>query len=419
MTRPEPGEPGLRRQQPVGADHHIHGAVGQARQRGRHLGVALEPRQRPDHDRERRITLAERGVVLRRQQGRRHQDRDLLAVLDRLERRPDRDLGLAIADVAADQPVHRDRAFHVPLHLVDGAELIGRLDVREGVLQLALPGRVRAERVPGRGHPGRVQPDQFRGDLPDRLAGAALRLGPVGAAEPVQGRRLPADVPGDLVKLVGGHVQPVRRLAALARRVFDDQVLPGRALHTAAGHLQVAAHPVLLVHDVVARAELERVDAAAAPAGHPPGVPGAGALASQVGLADHRQPHRLPGEPVADQPGRHTWHPGLRRVVEVTEPGAEPFAAQHLREPLRGPVPLGDQHHPPAVGQPAPHIGERPRGIAAVTLRRARADTERLAARLGLVLTAGRRPRRASPGSRTGSPSTRAGPGRLLPPAPR
>ena len=78
-----------------------------------------------------------------------HEHRDLLAVLDRLERRAHRDLGLAVADVAADQPVHRDRALHVGLDLVDGAQLVGRLDVGEGVLELALPRGVGRERVPG------------------------------------------------------------------------------------------------------------------------------------------------------------------------------------------------------------------------------------------------------------------------------
>src|SRR5215831_14062801 len=73
----------------------------------------------------------------------------------------------------------------------------------------------------------------------------ALRARPLVFAQSAPGRRLPADVPRDLVQLVGGHVQPVRRLSALAGRVLDDQVLPDRPLHAAAGHLQVAAHAVL------------------------------------------------------------------------------------------------------------------------------------------------------------------------------
>src|SRR3546814_20798122 len=66
---------------------------------------------------------------------RRHPPGDLRAVLDRLERRAHRDLGLAVADVAADQPVHRHGALHVALDLVDGRQLVGRLVEGERVLE--------------------------------------------------------------------------------------------------------------------------------------------------------------------------------------------------------------------------------------------------------------------------------------------
>ena len=46
-----------------------------------------------------------------------HQDGDLLAVLYGLERGADSDLGLAVADVAADHPVHRDGLLHIGLDL--------------------------------------------------------------------------------------------------------------------------------------------------------------------------------------------------------------------------------------------------------------------------------------------------------------
>ena len=119
---------------------------------GLRLGVRLEAGQRPHVDRELRVALGEGAEVLLHQQGGRHQDGDLLAVLHRLEGGADRDLRLAVADVAADQAVHRDRLLHVLLDLGDGGQLVGRLRVREGVLQLALPGGVRAEGVAGGRH---------------------------------------------------------------------------------------------------------------------------------------------------------------------------------------------------------------------------------------------------------------------------
>ena len=110
-----------------------------------------EARQQPDLERERREPLAERRVVLGREDGRRDEHRDLLVVLGRLERGPQRDLGLAVADVADDEPVHRSLLLHVGLDLDGGAQLVDRLLVRERGLQLALPRRVLAERRgPGR-----------------------------------------------------------------------------------------------------------------------------------------------------------------------------------------------------------------------------------------------------------------------------
>ena len=86
-----------------------------------------------------RQALREGAVVLLREDRRRHQHQHLLAVLGGLERRAQRDLGLAVADVAADQPVHRPRRFHVGLHQLDRLALVRRLREREALLELALP----------------------------------------------------------------------------------------------------------------------------------------------------------------------------------------------------------------------------------------------------------------------------------------
>jgi hypothetical protein len=78
----------------------------------------------------------------------------------------------------------------------------------------------------------------------------ALRLREVGATEPVERRRLPADVLAQRVDLVARHVQLV---AALVR---EEQVVAlgpaDRALH----HALVLADAVLVVHDVVAGLEV-------------------------------------------------------------------------------------------------------------------------------------------------------------------
>ena len=85
----------------------------------------------------------ERAQVLKREDGRRREERDLLAVHHGLEGRAHGDFRLAVADVAAEQPVHRRRRFHVARDVGDGGLLIGRQVVLERVGELLLPVRVR------------------------------------------------------------------------------------------------------------------------------------------------------------------------------------------------------------------------------------------------------------------------------------
>ena len=236
-------------------------------------GVGLEPAERRDVDREAGVAVGEGGVVLLDQKRGRHQDRHLLAVLHGLEGGPDRDLGLAVSDVAADQPVHRHDLLHVPLDLFDGRQLVGGLDETESVLQLALPSGVRREGMTAGRLPGGVELDQLGGDLAHRLAGPALPLGPVGAAHPVQRRVLAAHVAGDLVERVHRHVEPVARLTASGRGVLDHQILANRAGDRPLHHLDVATHPVLAVHDRIAGDQLQRIDLVLAASRHPCGWP--------------------------------------------------------------------------------------------------------------------------------------------------
>ena len=71
------------------------------------LGLGPEPVDDLDRERELGHPRGEAAVVLLGQDRRRHEHGDLLAGVDGLERRADGDLGLAVADVAADQAVHR------------------------------------------------------------------------------------------------------------------------------------------------------------------------------------------------------------------------------------------------------------------------------------------------------------------------
>ena len=237
-------EPDVAGQQAVGSDHAIDLAVAQTLLN--HLGLARreESRQHLDTDRVAGEPVGEGVAVLCGEQRGRREDSDLLAALDGFERGADRDLGLAESDVAADEAVHRVGPLHVGFDVVDRRGLVGGLDVREGLFHLPLPRCVLAERVPLGIDPLLVEHHQLLGDLVDLGPHTALRLGEVGAAEPVQRRCLTTDVLAQRVDLVGRDVQPV---AAFVR---DEQVVVFDAADRALDHALVLADTVLVVHDV-------------------------------------------------------------------------------------------------------------------------------------------------------------------------
>ena len=118
-------------------------------------------------------------MVLRGQNRCRAENRHLLARRHHFERAAQGDFGFAEAHVAADQAIHRLVVFQIALHVVDGAQLVGRLAVGERLLHLHLPVGIGAERGPLRGLTGRVEPDQFArhfARLIAHLLGGALPL---------------------------------------------------------------------------------------------------------------------------------------------------------------------------------------------------------------------------------------------------
>ena len=109
------------------------------------LGLRLEPGQGRDADREEDHPAGERLEVLAGQDGGRAEDGHLLAVHDGLEGGPHGHLGLAVADVAAEEAVHGRLALHVVLDLADRAELVLGLLELERLLELGLPVALGAE----------------------------------------------------------------------------------------------------------------------------------------------------------------------------------------------------------------------------------------------------------------------------------
>ena len=133
--------------------------------------------------------------------GRRRQHRHLIAGVDRLERGAHRDLGLAEADVAAQQAVHRPRALEVLLDRLGGGELVVGLVELERRLELALEVGVGKQRRRLRELALGVELEQLLRHVAHAGAHAALGLAPARAAETVEARldALDAAVALDLI----------------------------------------------------------------------------------------------------------------------------------------------------------------------------------------------------------------------------
>ena len=227
-----------------------------------------EARDHLDAHREVAEALAECVVVLLGEDRGRREQQHLPAVDGDGEGGAHRDLGLAEADVAADEPVHRPRRLEVLLDRLDRCLLVRRLAIGEARLELRQPLAREVVRDSLARLALRVELDQVAGELADGLARARLERLPRLAAElRERGRRgVGADVARDLAELLVRHVEPV--LAAEG----EQEVVARDAGDGVRLEAEQPADAVILVHDVVAGAEvgegLQRAPAEATLARH-------------------------------------------------------------------------------------------------------------------------------------------------------
>ena len=111
----------------MGSDQHVHLALLEGLEGLARLLGGAEARDVLDPERVVAQPLGEGAEVLLGQHGRGHEEHHLAAVGRGLERRAQRHLGLAVAHVAADQPVHGPRLLHVRPHGLDRIQLVGGL----------------------------------------------------------------------------------------------------------------------------------------------------------------------------------------------------------------------------------------------------------------------------------------------------
>ena len=215
-------------QQRVGADHDVDVAL-LDRLLGR-LGLlgGDQARQAADAHRQALEALAEGAVMLARQQRGRRDHRDLLARQRRHEGRAQRHLGLAEADVAADQPVHRLAGRHVVQHVGDGLELIVGLGVGEAGAELLVGAFGRAHGLAAADGAFGGDLDQPVGHVGDALLQPRLARLPGDAAQAVEGRALlRRAVAAQHVDVLDRHEELVAALVgqpeAVVPRVLDLQ----------------------------------------------------------------------------------------------------------------------------------------------------------------------------------------------------
>ena len=117
-----------------------------------------------------------------------------------------------------------------------------------------------------------VQADKLLRDFLNGFSRLSLCFLPVGTAHLGQCGLIRAGVFRDLIQTICGDEETVSGLASFRGSVFQDQVVPGHLAITAsngAGHqFNEAPNAVLVMDDVVARMQAERVNTLASPRGH-------------------------------------------------------------------------------------------------------------------------------------------------------
>ena len=273
----------------MSSNNNVNRAISQAFKSFFGILCAGESRQCTNLDGERRIPFSKRGQMLLHEQGGWYENGNLFSILHCFEGCPDGDFGLAIADIAADQPVHGDSTFHIPLDFIDRAELIGCFDVLEGIFEFMLPWRVRSKCIALRRLACCIESNEFASNLFNGFAGMTFGFLPISTSQAMHARCFTTDITCDQIQLVHGNEQSVRWLTAFARGIFNNQIFSLSTRDCPCDHFNIAANTMVLVNNKIARFESEWVDRAAPLAGHATHVLGARLLANQVALChnDH------------------------------------------------------------------------------------------------------------------------------------
>jgi hypothetical protein len=239
----------------VRADHEVDRAGLDAFEGRFHLLRGAKARQLGELHRKVGKPVGKHLKMLLGEECRRHEHRDLLAVGERHERRAQRHLRLAEADIPADQPVHRLAIREVTDDGLDRRLLVGRLVEAETLGKGLVVVHVELESITLASRTLCVEVEELGGRVVRLACRALLRLVPLIAAELVQRRRLGrcAAVASDQVQVRDWNVE--LRIVGIE----ELQELRGAVAQVHRHEAEVTADPVLLVNDRVADPDLGEV----------------------------------------------------------------------------------------------------------------------------------------------------------------
>ena len=276
------------------------------------------------------------------QHGGGHQNGGLLAVEHTLHNGPEGHLGLAVAYVPAQQPVHGPGLLHVLLDLGDAAQLVVGLGVLKLVLELLHPRGIRREGKARLPLPLSVELNEPLGQVLHRLFGPGLGFLPIRAPQAGElfglgGVLPPADVLAHQVQLGSGHIEHVRPGVGQ----FDVVLL--NPVHRHLGHAHIPADAMVLMHHQVAGGKVG-IGAQLLPVGHrlglpffPPGL--------RAPLGEHSQPRagefHAPGHPAH---GDHRFSGG-GQLMELEIHGGPYLLLPQQGLEIQGPLLAAHQYH--------------------------------------------------------------------------
>ena len=282
-----------------------------------------------------------------KQRGRHHHG-DLLAGQHGDQARAERHLGLAEADIAADQPVHRPAAGEIAEHGADARLLVLGLLVREsgGELVIDAVRRVEHRRLAQLAQSRDL--DQLLGHVADALLEPGFARLPGDAAQPVElHARLVGAVAGEHLDILD------RQIELVAAGIVHFEAIMRLAGRLDGGKPDEAADAVVGMHHEIADREARDfgqhvVSALAAALADE-------AVAENVLLVDHREPRRL--EAGLERQNGHGRHVArlAQDVGEALHPLglADAVLGQKRRQPLaRAVAPAGDDHALALAAQP-------------------------------------------------------------------